>query len=70
LIYGIEETDGGRYPKQILGIDKNINLERLEQKIISRNIQPRINVQIQQIDVPDSEKIVLVIRIPEGQNQP
>jgi len=69
LIYGIEETGKGGYPKEILGIDKNINLERWEQIIIS-NIRPRISVQFKKIDIPDSEKIVLIIRIPEGQNQP
>ncbi|MBC2697232.1 MAG: ATP-binding protein [ANME-2 cluster archaeon] len=37
LIYGIEETGSGGYPKKIFGIDKNINLETFEQIIISNS---------------------------------
>ncbi|NJD51751.1 MAG: ATP-binding protein [Candidatus Methanoperedens sp.] len=69
LIYGIEEIGSGGYPKEILGIEKNINLETLEQIIIG-NIRPRINVQMKKIDIPNSEKIILIISIPEGQNKP
>ncbi|MDD2339368.1 MAG: ATP-binding protein [Methanosarcina sp.] len=31
---------------------------------------PRINVQIKKIFIPDSERMILVLRIPEGQNKP
>ena len=69
LIYGIEETGRGGYPSEIVGIDSNINLERLEQIIIS-NIRPRISVKFRKIPIPESEQIILIIFIPEGQNQP
>lgn len=69
LIYGIEETGRGGHPSEIVGIDRDINLERLEQIIIS-NIRPRIAVKFRKIPIPDSEQIILIIFIPEGQNQP
>lgn len=69
LIFGIKESGTGGYPVDILGIEDNINLERLEQIIIS-NIRPRIGVQFRKIDVPNSDRIILIIRIPEGQNRP
>lgn len=71
LIYGIKESGKGGYPVSIDGIEKNdCDAERLEQVVISDNIMPRISVQIKKIDIPNSEKKVLVIRIPEGQNKP
>lgn len=69
LIYGIEETGKGGHPSEIVGIDSDIDLERLEQIIIS-NIRPRIAVKFSKIPIPDSEQIILIIFIPEGQNQP
>ena len=69
LIYGVEETGRGGYPSKIVGIDNDIDLERLEQIIIS-NIRPRIAVKFSKIPIPDSEQIILIIFIPEGQNQP
>lgn len=69
LIYGIEESGRGGYPESINGIDNTYNSERLEQLIIS-NIMPRINVQIKKVEIPTSEKIILIICIPEGQNKP
>lgn len=69
LIYGVEETGKGGYPSEIVGIDNDIDLERLEQIIIS-NIRPRIAVKFSKIPIPDSEQIILIIFIPEGQNQP
>lgn len=70
LIYGITESGRGGYPIAIEGIDKNCNVERLEQVIIS-NIIPRIGVLIKSITLPEKpEKMILIIQIPEGQNQP
>ncbi len=70
LIFGIKESGRGGYPTGIPGIEDDINLERLEQIIIS-NIRPRIGVQFRKIDVPNSkDRIFLIIRIPEGQNRP
>lgn len=69
LIYGIGESGRGGYPESINGIESSYNSERLEQLIIS-NIIPRINVHIKKIFIPDSERMILVLRIPEGQNKP
>ncbi|AKB79784.1 hypothetical protein MSHOH_3301 [Methanosarcina horonobensis HB-1 = JCM 15518] len=69
LIYGVQESGKGGYPAAIDGID-DIDTDRLEQIIIS-NIIPRIGVKIKSINVPEKPgKIVLIIHIPEGQNQP
>jgi len=69
LIFGIKASDNGGYPVDIPGIEDNVNKERLEQIIIS-NIRPRIGVQFREIDIPNSDKIILIIHIPEGQNRP
>lgn len=69
LIYGIEETGRGGYPKEIVGIDSNTNLERLEQIVIS-NIRPRISVKFSEIPIPEPDRCVLIIFVPEGYNQP
>ena len=69
LIFGIKESGRGGYPRDIPGIENNVNKERLEQIIIS-NIRPRIGVQFHEIDIPYSNRVILIIRIPEGQNHP
>jgi Predicted transcriptional regulator containing an HTH domain and an uncharacterized domain shared with the mammalian protein Schlafen len=69
LIFGIKESGRGGYPVDIQGIEDNVNKERLEQIIIS-NIRPRIGVQFRRIDIPHSDRIILIIRVPEGQNRP
>jgi len=68
LIFGIKESGQGGHPDEINGIEPQ-NAERLEH-IISSNIIPKISVQFHKINKPDSDKIILIIRIPEGQNQP
>lgn len=71
IIFGVKESGRGGYPTDIEGIDDDLNLERLEQIILS-NIYPRIGIQFsQKIPVPNkSNKVILVIKIPEGQNRP
>ncbi|KAF5437572.1 putative transcriptional regulator, contains HTH domain [Candidatus Methanophagaceae archaeon] len=69
LIFGIKESGRGGYPIDVPGIEDNVNKERLEQIIIS-NIRPRIGVQFRKIDVPNSDRVLLIIRVPEGQNRP
>ena len=70
LLFGVEESGRGGYPVDIPGIEDNINVERLEQIILS-NIRPRIGVQFSpKIKKPGSDRIILIIRIPEGQNRP
>lgn len=74
LIYGIKESgkkgsSRGSYPESIPGIDKSFNCDRLEHLIIG-NIMPRVSVQFQKILMPDIDKMILVIYVPEGQNKP
>lgn len=70
LVFGVEATKRGGCPKDISGIEASVNVERLEQIIIS-NIRPKIGVQFSnKIDIPKSDRIILIIRIPEGQNRP
>lgn len=70
LIFGVEETGKGGYPKEILGIDKSqLNKERMEQ-IILGNIQPRLNVKIQVVEHQDPSKAIVVIQIPNSYLKP
>ncbi|MDW7733675.1 MAG: ATP-binding protein [Methanolobus sp.] len=69
LVYGITENGRGGHPELIQGIDSSINLERLEQLIIS-NIRPRISVKFRKIPIPESDRCILIVFIPEGHNQP
>ena len=70
LIFGVEETGKGGYPKEILGIDKGqLSKERIEQ-IILGNIQPRLNVKIQIVEHQDPSKAILVIQIPNSYLKP
>ena len=47
IIFGVKESGRGGYPTDIEGIDDDLNLERLEQIILS-NIYPRIGLQFSQ----------------------
>ena len=70
LIFGVKETGQGGYPKEILGIDKNlINKERIEQ-IILGNIEPRLNIKIQLVEHKDPTKAIVVIEIPNSYLKP
>jgi hypothetical protein len=69
LIFGIEGRDMGGYPVDIPGIEDNVNKERLEQILIS-NIRPRIGMQFREINIPNSDRVILIMRIPEGQTRP
>jgi len=70
LIFGVKETGKGGYPKEISGIEGDIvNKERMEQIILS-NIQPRLNVKIEEIGHQDQSKVFVVIRIPNSHLKP
>ncbi len=69
LVYGIAETGKGGHPESIKGIDRDTNTERLEQIILS-NIVPRVSVRMKKIPIPDTDSIILLVQIPEGQNKP
>ena len=61
LIFGVEETGEGGWPKEIVGIDKNlINKEKMEQLILG-NIQPKLNVEIVQFDHQNPSKAIAVM---------
>jgi len=70
IIFGVEETGRGGYPKEITGISKSqINKERMEQVILG-NIQPRLNVKIQEIEHQDPSKAIIVVQIPNSYLKP
>jgi hypothetical protein len=70
IIFGVEETGRGGYPKEIIGISKSqINKERMEQVILG-NIQPRLNVKIQEIEHQDPSKAIIVVQIPNSYLKP
>ena len=70
LIFGVEETGKGGYPKEIVGIDRGqVNKERMEQIILS-NIQPRLNVRIQIIEHQETSKAIVVVQIPNSYLKP
>mgnify|MGYP003879812761 CR=1 FL=1 len=70
ILFGVEETQRGGYPRSIPGINKNvINKERMEQIILS-NIHPRLMVKIREVEHPDPEKSVLVLQIPDSPYKP
>jgi len=70
LIYGVEETGSGGYPKSIPGLPSSaVNKERLEQLVLS-NIYPRIFIKLREIDHSDAGKTILVIQIPDSYLKP
>lgn len=70
IIFGIKESGKGGYPIEIAGLDKSeLNKERLEQIILS-NIVPRLDVRIKSIEIPNSEKSILLIHIPDSYQKP
>jgi len=70
IIFGVKESGEGGHPTEISGLDaSDLNKERLEQVILS-NVVPRLDVQIKPICIPDSEKHVLLIRIPDSYQKP
>lgn len=70
LIFGVKETGKGGYPENIVGIEKSeVNKERLEQVILG-NIQPRLNVKIQTVDLENQSKTMLIVQIPNSYLKP
>lgn len=70
IVFGIEETGKGGYPKAILGIDNSlINKERMEQILLS-NISPRLLPKIQAVPHQDTQKSILIIQIPDSYLKP
>ena len=70
LVFGIKESGDGGHPVEIIGMNiDDIQKERIE-NIILANITPRLDVKIKQIPIPDKEKSILVIRIPDSHTRP
>ena len=70
IIFGIEESGHDGYPVNIKGLDTSkINKESLGQ-VISSNTDPRLDIEIQPIRIPNSDKSVLVVRIPDSSQKP
>ena len=70
IIFGIKESGKGGHATEISGLDmKNLNKERLEQ-IILANVVPRLGIKIKLIQIPGSERFILLIRIPDSHLKP
>ena len=70
IIFGVKESGKGGHPIEIVGLDtSNLNKERLEQILLS-HIVPRLDVKIKSIEIPDSEKSILLIQIPNSYQKP
>ena len=70
IVFGVEETGKGGFPKAIPGIDQlDINKERMEQILLS-NISPRVSVKMLDIPIVSSQKRILVLQIPDSSLKP
>jgi predicted 3-demethylubiquinone-9 3-methyltransferase (glyoxalase superfamily) len=70
IVFGVEETGKGGFPKDIPGIDcKEINKERMEQILLS-NISPRLGVKIREIPHSASGRSILIVQIPDSYLKP
>ena len=64
MIFGLEETGKGGFPKAIPAVDsKEINRERMEQILLS-NISPRLHVKIAEIPHIRRRSQFLLFRFP------
>ena len=70
IIFGVKESGDGGYPVEVTGLDASkVNKERLEQIILS-NVVPRLDVKIKSLSIPDTEKSLLLIQIPDSHQKP
>ena len=70
IIFGVKESGDGGYPVEITGLDASkVNKERLEQIILS-NVVPRLDVKIKLLPKPDTEKVILLVQIPDSHQKP
>lgn len=70
IVFGVKESGKGGHPVEINGLNaSDLNKERLEQIILS-NIVPRLDVKIKSIEIPDSDKFILLIQIPDSYQKP
>ena len=70
LIFGIKESGDGGHPVEIKGVNSNlINKERIENLILS-HVTPRLTVGIKTVQIPESEKSILIIKIPDSFARP
>ena len=70
IVFGVKEPGKGGHPTDIPGLDmEGLNKERLEQIVLS-NVVPRLDVKTKLIPIPDSEKGVLLVRVPDSHLKP
>lgn len=70
IIFGVKESGKGGYPIETNGLcTSDLNKERLEQILLS-HIVPRLDVKIKSIEIPNSEKSILLIQIPDSYQKP
>ena len=70
LIFGVTEEGDGGPPTEINGIARDvINKEAIVNKILA-HITPRLNVEMKAISIPNNEKSILIIHIPDSYMRP
>ena len=70
IIFGVKESGKGGCPVEIKGLDAlKVNKERREQIILS-NVVPRLDVKIKSLPIPNTEKSILLIQIPDSHQKP
>lgn len=70
IVFGVKESGRGGHPIEVHGIDtSNINKESIEQTVLS-NLVPRLDVKIIPIEIPNSTKSILLVRIPDSHLKP
>ena len=71
LLIGVQEKSGR--PVEVSGIEMTLNNVRIEdwvEQVLNSNISPKIQHQIRWIQIPSSDKGVLVVRIPISPQAP
>lgn len=70
ILFGVEETGKGGFPKDIPGVvSKEINKERMEQILLS-NVSPRVHVKVREIPHTLSGRAILIVQIPDSSLKP
>ena len=69
IIVGVQESGDGGYPVSINGIPSKTGQERIEHVIRSR-VEPRLNVGIKSVNIPETDMVVLVIHVPDSYTRP
>ncbi|EKD57925.1 MAG: Divergent AAA protein [uncultured bacterium] len=71
LILGVEEENG--LPKTVCGTDPLNGRQKIDEwidNVLTANLEPKIKYFVKILSIPESEKVVIVINIPESFKKP